>query len=76
MAQPRYGEGAATMFSAGDNEAAKAVAARLAGEIGFDPMDAGPLVQARLLEPVAMLWIYLAVVRGEGRDIAFRLMRR
>jgi predicted dinucleotide-binding enzyme len=76
MADPHYGEGAATMFFAGDDADARSVAARLATEIGFDPVDAGPLVQARLLEPLAMLWITLAVVQGEGRDIAFRLMRR
>jgi predicted dinucleotide-binding enzyme len=76
MADPHYGEGAATMFFAGDDAAAKAVATRLAADLGFDPVDVGPLVQARLLEPLALLWIYLALVRGEGRDIAFRLMRR
>lgn len=76
MADPHYGEGAATMFFAGDDADAKAVAARLAADLGFDPVDVGPLVQARLLEPLALLWIYLALVQGEGRDIAFRLMRR
>ena len=38
-------------------------------------VDCGPLAQARLLEPMAALWISLAV-GGMGRDIAFRLMRR
>ena len=39
-------------------------------------VDAGPLRQARLLEPFALLWITLAYQQGMGRDIAFRLMRR
>ena len=42
----------------------------------FAPIDAGPLAQARLLEPYAMLWIDLALKRGQGCDIAFALMRR
>jgi predicted dinucleotide-binding enzyme len=38
--------------------------------------DAGPLTQARTLEPLAMLWIWLAVFGGMGTDFAFRLIRR
>jgi predicted dinucleotide-binding enzyme len=75
MANPRYPEGAATMFYCGDDAGAKQVAAALASDLGFDPVDAGPLTSARLLEPLAMLWISLAI-RGQGREIAFRLMRR
>src|SRR5262245_27309628 len=75
MADPKYPEGAPTMFYAGDDPAAKAVAAGLATDLGFDAVDAGPLANARLLEPFGMLWIYLAVLGGQGRDIAFRLMR-
>jgi predicted dinucleotide-binding enzyme len=75
MANPRYGTDAATMFYCGDDAAAKAVAARLAADLGFDPVDAGPLANARLLEPLAMLWIHLAIA-GRGREIAFKLMRR
>jgi predicted dinucleotide-binding enzyme len=63
------------MFYCGDDAGAKQVAAALASDLGFDPVDAGPLTSARLLEPLAMLWISLAI-RGQGREIAFRLMRR
>lgn len=76
MADPKYGAEAATMFYAGDDAEANAIAAKLAGELGFDPVDAGPLVNARLLEPLAMLWIYLAFVQKQGREIAFKLLRR
>jgi len=76
MADPKYGAEAATMFYAGDDAEAKAIAAKLAGEIGFDPVDAGPLINARLLELLAMLWIYLAFVQKQGREIAFKLLRR
>jgi len=76
MANPRFGDRAASMFYCGDDAAAKQVVHQLAAEIGLDAHDAGPLGQARLLEPFAMLWISLAVAHGYGREIAFDFMRR
>lgn len=75
MDNPSFGSEAATLFYCGDDAGAKSVARDLAASIGFDPVDAGPLRQARVLEPFALLWISLAY-GGLGRDIAFRLMRR
>lgn len=74
--RPGTGAAQASMFFCGDDAAAKAVAAELVGALGFDPVDCGPLAQARYLEPLAMLWITLALKHGYGRDIAFRLLRR
>lgn len=51
MAQPTFGTERASMFLCGDDAAAKDTVAGLARELGFDPVDAGPLRQARLLEP-------------------------
>src|SRR5262249_11789868 len=65
-----------TMPYCGDDPGAKAVAAQLAKELGFEPLDAGPLSNARLLEPLAMLWIYLAMHMGLGTDFGFKLLRR
>lgn len=73
---PDYPEGAATMLYAGDDPEAKATVAALGRELGFGMLDAGPLARARLLEPFAMLWITLAYPQGQGREIAWRLMRR
>lgn len=64
------------MFFAGDDAGKKATVAALLADLGFEPVDAGPLVNARLLEPYAMLWIDLALKRGQGRDFAFALMKR
>ena len=47
----------------------------LAAQIGFEPVDAGPLRQARLLESFALLWVNLAF-GGMGTDFAFKLLRR
>lgn len=76
MANPQFGAQQASMFVCGDDAGAKSAVMELGEEIGFDMIDAGPLVNARLLEPLAMLWIYLAVRQGMGRDIALKLLQR
>jgi 8-hydroxy-5-deazaflavin:NADPH oxidoreductase len=64
------------MFVAGDDAAHKPIVMDLARDIGFEAVDAGPLRIARLLEPLAMLWIDQAVNRGAGHDFAFALVRK
>ncbi len=76
LPNPTFGELAASMMICGDVAEAKAVVSRLAEQLGFDVIDAGPLSSARLLEPLAVLWIRLAYVEGLGPNIAFRLLRR
>lgn len=76
MQDPDYAGQAATMFYCGDSEGAKEIAGSLAADLGFEPVDVGPLSQARVLEPLAMLWISMAMRYGFGRDIAFKLLRR
>jgi 8-hydroxy-5-deazaflavin:NADPH oxidoreductase len=75
MENPAFPAGAATLLYCGDDPGAKTAARELGAQLGFDPLDAGPLRQARVLEPMALLWISLAF-GGEGREIAFRLMKR
>jgi predicted dinucleotide-binding enzyme len=48
------------MFVCGDDEAVKPTTLKPATDVGFDAVDAGKLVIARLLEPWAMPWIHLA----------------
>jgi predicted dinucleotide-binding enzyme len=76
MANPRFGGQSASMFICGDDATAKRTVAGLAEALGFEPVDVGPLAQARLLEPLAMLWISMAYAYGHGPDIAFKLLRR
>jgi 8-hydroxy-5-deazaflavin:NADPH oxidoreductase len=64
------------MLVAGDDVAKKTVVMELVGKLGFEPVDAGPLKNARLLEPFAMVWIDQAMKRGRGRDFAFALVSR
>jgi predicted dinucleotide-binding enzyme len=59
------------MFMAGDDAAAKTRVAGLLADLGFEPLDAGDITKARLLEPFALVWINQALARGKGRDWAF-----
>jgi hypothetical protein len=76
MADPALADGPASMPVCGDDPQARAVVMGLAADIGFEPVDAGPLREARLLEPLALLWIRLSLAHGLGRDWAFRVARR
>ena len=51
------------------------VSLELARAIGFDAVDAGPLKNARLLEPLAQLNIQLGYMLKLGTQIGFRLLR-
>jgi 8-hydroxy-5-deazaflavin:NADPH oxidoreductase len=48
----------------------------LVAKLGFEPVDAGPLRIARLLEPYGMLWIDQALNRDRGRSFAFAITDR
>lgn len=76
MANPVFKGQKSVMFVAGDDAANKAKVMNLVGDLGFQVIDAGPLRNARLLEAHAMLWIDLALARGQGRDFAFGILRR
>jgi predicted dinucleotide-binding enzyme len=58
------------VFYAGDEGAAKQTVRSLIESMGFEPLDAGPLSNARYLEPLGMLNIYLGYVAKLGTDIA------
>ena len=73
LARPDFPEGKAAMFVAGPSGPDKTIVMRLVGDGGFEPIDAGELKTARLLEPLAVLTMQLALGRG---DIAFVMARR
>jgi len=56
----------------GDEAGAKDTVRRLAGSIGFEPVDGDPLANARYLEPLGMLNIWLGYVGGRSTNIAPR----
>lgn len=75
MANPVVDGEPVVMFYCGDDPEAKQVVAQLASELGFDARDAGPLTQARLLEPLALLWISLAFQQGYGVHWGFCVVK-
>lgn len=76
MENPKFADGNAVMIYCGDDDDAKRTVHSLAAELGYDPVDLGPLTGARVLEPFALLWITLAHSRGYGMEIAFHFMKR
>jgi 8-hydroxy-5-deazaflavin:NADPH oxidoreductase len=64
-----------TVLAAGDDVAAKAAVLKLAQEIGFDAVDAGPLMNARWLEALGYLNIQLGYMLKMGTQIGFTLVR-
>ncbi len=59
----------------GDEKKGKAVAAELIRDVGFDPVDAGPLQIARYTEPFALLVAQLAYEGKGGPELAYRFER-
>jgi predicted dinucleotide-binding enzyme len=65
-----------TVFVAGDSERARQTASTLAQSMGFATIEAGGLKNARYLEPVAALNIYLGYGAGLGTSIAPAWIRK
>jgi NADPH-dependent F420 reductase len=76
MEDAAYGDEQASMFYCGDDAEAKAKVKELSKQLGFDAIDCGPLKLARQLEPLAMLYVHLAVFEGWGGDCAFKMVKR
>jgi hypothetical protein len=56
----------------GDETAAKRTTAQLIRDVGFEPVDAGPLRIARYMEPFALLIAQLAYEGSGGPELAYR----
>jgi predicted dinucleotide-binding enzyme len=75
MDSGRLGDQRLSAFVAGDDAQARETVLALARDIGFEPIDVGPLRLARTLEPLALLNINLGYTQKLGLKIGFRLMR-
>jgi 8-hydroxy-5-deazaflavin:NADPH oxidoreductase len=64
-----------SLMYCGDDLAAKNVAATLIRDVGFEPVDTGPLRIARYLEPFSLAIAQLAYEGDEGPKIAYRFER-
>ncbi|MBM4779142.1 MAG: NAD(P)-binding domain-containing protein [Archangiaceae bacterium] len=74
LATPVYASGSAANFFCGDDAAGREVVSQLVRDVGFEPVFAGPLKQARVLEPMMMLWVTAARTAGK-RAMGFQLLR-
>ena len=59
----------------GDDTSSKKIAAQLIRDVGFDPLDAGPLRVARYTEPFTLLIARLAYEGDGGPELAYRFER-
>jgi 8-hydroxy-5-deazaflavin:NADPH oxidoreductase len=71
----RVGNEQITAFLAGDDPKAKQTVMQLTREMGYDPVDCGPLKSARYLEPMAALIIGLAFKMNMGTKIGYKLVK-
>jgi predicted dinucleotide-binding enzyme len=64
-----------SVFVCGDDSTAKLLVSRLVADLGAQPVNAGPLSSARLVEPAMMLLVRLAYA-DLPRDLGLRLLER
>jgi predicted dinucleotide-binding enzyme len=79
-----FGSDVPSVFYCGDDAGSKAAVAKLITDIGLEPVDSGPLKNARFVEPTAMLILQLGAFLGmakewkpgEFTDLSVKLLRR
>ncbi|HZY70653.1 MAG TPA: NAD(P)-binding domain-containing protein [Thermoplasmata archaeon] len=75
MVHPRFPGGPPDMFLCGKDDGAKKAVAKIVKEFGWNPEDIGGIEGARLLEPLTILWVTVALRRGNW-DNAWRLLQK
>ena len=71
----KFGNDISSIFYCGDDAQAKNVVAELLRETGVEPVDVGPLRNARYLEPAMMLLVQMSYQLGMGM-VGFKLLRK
>jgi hypothetical protein len=74
MVSPSFPGGKPTMFYCGNDEAAKAVVARIIDQFGWEGADMGRATAARAIEPLCQLWC-IPGLRANRWTHAFRLLQ-
>ena len=75
MIDPQLPGGPPDMFIAGNNDAAKERVAGYVEDFGWNCTDLGDMTNARLLEPMCMVWVNYGRATGQW-DHAFKLIRK
>ncbi|MGB5811584.1 MAG: NADPH-dependent F420 reductase [Polyangiales bacterium] len=73
---PGYGDLQPAMLIAGDDDQAKRVVSGFCRDLGFEPVDAGPLSSSLHLEHLTLLWIKMARVQGQGAGLVWGRLTR
>src|SRR5260370_27345014 len=71
----KFGDDISSTFYCGDDAQAKEVVAGLLRETGVEPVDVGPLRNARYLEPAMMLLVQMSYRLRMGM-VGFKLLRK
>ncbi len=71
----KVGDQQLTAFIAGDDVGAKQIVEQLTRDMGFDPVDCGPLTVARYLDAMGNMIINLAFKYGMGNKIGYKLVK-
>lgn len=69
MVRPRFRGGPPDMFLCGQDEGAKTAVAKVVKEFGWNPNDVGGIEGSRLLEPMCVLWVTVALRRGNWQNV-------
>jgi predicted dinucleotide-binding enzyme len=75
MFRPSFADGPPDMFICGNDVDAKRVVTDVLRDFGWPAIDIGGIEGARLLEPLALLWILYGIQNG-NRNHAFKLLRQ
>ena len=72
----QFGTERPSLLYCGDDADAKAIAAGLIEECGYDAIDAGGLIKARSIEALASIWVQTAAVTGLFPNTGLNILRR
>ena len=64
-----------TLFIAGDDKSAKGIVEGIGKDIGFEPVDVGPLMTARYIEPMGLALISMGFMQRMGTRIGISLVK-
>jgi len=73
---PGYGDLKPAMLLAGNDKAAKEMVAELCCQLGWEPVDTGNLAMSLHLEHMALLWIKMARIEGQGAGFVWAKLQR
>jgi predicted dinucleotide-binding enzyme len=75
MFKPQFPQGPPTMFICGNDDAAKARAADLIRQFGWEIADIGPISGSRYLEAMCIVWVMYGA-KHNNWNIAFKLLTK